>query len=182
MAKATAAAAATTTASPAPPADASKLDATDVRQILAEARPPLVALLASEIWAREAGIKLNTWEAIVPAGTPFEHVLEPAFWANVARKLKMGDKLIVLPRDGAWYGELLVWDAGQNWAHVSGGHQVRPAFGNAPGVADEFEVVTDPVDGVCVKRKATGTVLKKNLPNAEDARRWIISHQKALRS
>lgn len=189
MANASAAAAAKDkdTAAPAPSlpkaarAPAASLDAGDVKEILTEAKPPLVALLANEIWAREAGVKLNTWEAIVPAGTLWANVIRPEFWANVSRRMKMGDKVIVMPRDGAWYGELVVWDAGQNWARVSGGHHERPEFANAPGVDSQFEIVSDPIDGVCVRRRG-GPVLKKNLPNAEDARRWILDHQQALRT
>lgn len=177
-----AAAAAAGPAKKAPVSSGATLEAADVKQILTDARPPLVALLANEIWAREAGVRFNTWEVVVPAGTPFENVMLPAFWANVSRRMKMGDKVLVLPRDGQWYAELLVWDAGQNWAHVDGGCARRPTFGAAPGVDSEFEVVSDPVDGHIVKRKASGAVLKKNFPNAEDARRWILDHQKALRT
>jgi|GEM_PF-2265012 len=165
-----------------PKAAGAKLDAGDVKQILTDAKPVLVALLANEIWAREAGVRFNTWEVVVPGGTPFENILMPAFWANVSRKMKMGDKLLVLPRDGAWYAELIVWDAGQNWANVDGACARRPSFEATPGVELEFIVVSDPVDGFCVKRRATGAVLKKNFPNAEDARRWILDHQKALRT
>jgi hypothetical protein len=159
---------------------AASIDAADVKQILTDAKP-VVALLASEIWAREAGVKFNTWEVVPPVGTSKEHILAPKFWANVARKMKMGDTLIVVPRDGAWHATLVVWDAGQNWAHVSGTVVDRPAFDQAPGVDSEFDIVTDPVDGVCVKRNG-GAVIKKNFPNSEDARRWILDHQKALRT
>src|SRR4051812_16528142 len=106
VAKNAAAAAAPKPEAPAAGASApSGREALDVKQILTDAKPRLVALLASEIWVRENGVKLNTWEAIVPAGTPFESVLEHAFWANVSRRMKMGDKIIVLPRDGSWYAE-----------------------------------------------------------------------------
>jgi hypothetical protein len=160
---------------------AAQLEPGDVKAILADAKP-IAALLAHEIWAREAGVKFNTWEAVPPAGTPFENVLVPAFWANVSRRMKMGDKVIVVPRDGAFYGELVVWDAGQNWAHVSGGCQERPAFeASAAGVDEQFDIVNDPIDGFCVRRK-NGAVIKKNFPNHEDARTWIRDHQKALRA
>ena len=62
----------------------------------------LLGSAGNEVWAREAGVKFNTWEAVPPAGTPSEHVIRPAFWANVARRMKMGDKIIVVPRDGGW--------------------------------------------------------------------------------
>jgi hypothetical protein len=168
------------TPAPASRPAAASIDVDQVKQILTDAKP-VVALLASEIWAREAGVKFSTWEVVPPAGTTKEHILEPKFWANVARRMKMGDTLLVVPRDGTWYAQLVVWDAGQNWAHVSGGIIDRPSFEATPGVESEFDIVSDPVDGVCIKRKGGG-ILKKNLPNHEDARRWLIDHQKALRT
>lgn len=156
--------------------------ADEIRQAMAEALPPIRALLATEIWAREAGVKFNTWEAVPPIGTPTENLLRPDFWANVSGKMRSGDKIIVFPRDGAYYGELIVWDAGQNWANVSGGTVDRPEFAARGDFASEFDIVTDPIDGVTVKRKATGQKLKGNFPNHEDARRWIIEHQRALRA
>lgn len=147
----------------------------------AEAVKKVAPLLSSEIWARESGVKFNTWEVCPLAGTPPEALLTPEFWGNVSAKMKLGDTILALPRDGAWYGEFLVWDAGQNWAHVSGkGHAVRPEFGPVPGVNSDFIIGNDPVDGVVVRRK-DGTKVRGNFTNHEDARRWIMDHQRALR-
>jgi hypothetical protein len=165
-------------------ADPKKDDAgtAEIRQAMAEVLPPIRALLAQEIWAREAGVKFNTWEAVPPAGTQPENILRPDFWSNVSARMRMGDKIIVVPRDGAFYAELVVWDAGQNWANVSGGHQERPQFAARGDVSAEFEIVSDPIDGITVKRAANGAKLKGNFPNHEDARRWILEHQRAMRS
>ena len=57
----------------------------------------------------------NTHEVVPDAGTPKDNLLRPEFWGNVSQKFKPGDTIIAYPRDGAWYAELLVWDAGQNW-------------------------------------------------------------------
>jgi hypothetical protein len=145
-------------------------------------KPPVQALLANELWAREAGIKFNTWEVVPPVGTPFENLLQREFWANVSQRMRMGDTIIAVARDGAWWAELVVWDAGQNWAIVSQVSKLeRPDYSAAPGVEAEFEIVRDPIDGVCVKSRKTGVRVKTSFPNHEDARRWIIDHQKALR-
>jgi hypothetical protein len=156
----------------------------DVKQALTEALPPISALLASEIWARDGGVRFNTWEAVPREGTPLENALRPEFWAHVARRLKPGSTILVYPADGAWYAELIVWDAGQNWARVS--HKIqplqRPAFMPAPGVSDDFEVRYHPSKAWQVVRRATNQVLKENFPNAADARNWIVDHQKALRT
>lgn len=145
---------------------------------------PIAALIRSEIWAREAGVKFNTWEAVPQEKTPIENVLKREFWANVSARMGAGDTIIVLPRDGSFYLELVVWDAGQNWADVEPKFppMQRPALAGAPGVDAEFDISHDPIDGVCVKRRSTGAKLKTGFANREDARTWIIDHQKALRA
>jgi len=153
-----------------------------VKQVLAEAKP-VEALLNQEIWARESGIKFNTWEVVPKAGTPIENLLRKEYWCNVAQRMKGGDTVIVYPRDGAYYAELIVWDAGQNWANVTAkGYMPRPEFEAVAGVASDFEIASDPIDGIVVKRKSTGAKVKGNFPNHADAQRWIMDHQRALRS
>lgn len=149
-----------------------------------EAKPaPITALLANQWKARDSGVFFNTHEVVPNAKTPIEHLLRPEFWGNISQKLKMGDTILVLPRDGAWYAELLVWDAGMNWAHVSfKGRAEKPVFAAVAGVASDFEIVHDPIDGVTVKRRSTDAKVKGNFTNVEDARKWIMDHQRALRA
>jgi len=42
------------------------------------------------------------------AGTPYDAVTEPSYWAHVAQKINPYDKIEVVAEDGAWYAELLV--------------------------------------------------------------------------
>lgn len=138
-------------------------------------------LLESACWPREAGVRLNIFEIVPPAATPLTWLLQPAFWSNVARRFTPGSTIVAYPRDGAWYAELIVWDAGQNWAHVSlKGASERPQFSAAPGVDEQFEIRRDPIDGYVVLRRSTGEKLRGNFTNAEEARRWIIEHQRTL--
>ena len=161
---------------PAAPAAAKAAPAT-------EAPKPISALLASEFRPREAGIYFNTYEAVPPAGTPVENLLRPEFWSNVSQIMRPGSIVIAFPRDGKFYVELLVWDAGQNWAHVEfrGEPMYRPEFAALPGIASDFEIGRDPINGILVKRKSTGALVKGNFPNHQDALRWITDNQNALR-
>lgn len=45
-------------------------------------------------------------------GTPFEHVLEPEFWANIAHKLRPGDTVNVHTDDMSYYAQLYVRGVG----------------------------------------------------------------------
>lgn len=174
---------ATAALKPVAPAPAAPSEpANPIKQAMTEARPPVSALLGSEIWAREAGIKFNTWEVVPPAGTSWENVMSKEFWANVSSRMRPGDQIIIFPRDGSYFGQLVVWDAGQNWAHVSGGMVERPSFDAAPGVEGDFDVRRDPIDGIMVVRKSTGAKVKGNFANHEDARRWMLDHQRAMRT
>ena len=178
-----------------PQADASKIDESKTDAVKDEPKPapapsapvqqPLkVAPLGIGSWRpRESGVFFNAHEIVPDAGVPFEAVLERGFWANISQKLRPGDTLLVFPRDARWYAELLVWDAGQNWAHVTAkGMAQRPEFQALEGVANDFEIARDPIDGFTVKRRSTGAKVRGNFPNHAEAQKWILEHQQALRS
>src|SRR5438128_1831922 len=103
-------------AKPVATADAKKAD--KVTEEIENAKP-FSPLLASSWKARESGIYFNTHEVVPDIGTPFEHLGRAEYWSNVSQKFRPGDTILAYPRDGAWYVELIVWDAGQNWAHVT---------------------------------------------------------------
>jgi hypothetical protein len=145
---------------------------------------PIAALLASSFKTRESGVYFNTHEAVPESGTPIEHILRRDFWAHVAQRMRLGDTVLVLPRDGAFYAELAVWDAGLNWADVSlkFAPVMRPKFEPVPGVDNQFEIGRDPINGIFVRHRVTGQIVKTNFPNHQDALNWSIQHQKALRA
>lgn len=143
---------------------------------------PIVSLLANQWKARESGVYFNTHEIVANAGTPIEHLSRPEFWCNVAAKFRPGDTVFAYPRDGAWAAELIVWEAGQNFAHVSfKWAAAKPQFASAPGVDNDFEIFLDPLKGWAVRRRSNQAFVKGDFPNAEDARRWTIEHQRVLK-
>ena len=71
---------------------------------------------------------------------------------------------------------------GRTGANVSPkGFIERPEFGSAPGLLDDFDVRRDPIEGYQAVRKSTGQKLKGGFANAEDARRWFLDNQRALK-
>lgn len=166
MSKTTAAAAATADAAPTP-----------VKRFGAVLR---------DAWrARESGVLWNEHEVVAAAGTPVERVLEADYWANIASYFKPGDNIIIMPEDGAWRAELLVWGVGPSWAQVAVKKPFakRPDFGAAPGAAaDAFEVeFAGPIKKHRVIRKTDRAELKTGFDSPEAARRWIDDYRKALK-
>lgn len=83
----------------------------------AKAAPPKVAPLAADRW--QLGEFLNARHAVcLVAGTPFENVLQPEFWANIVR-LRPDDIIEVRTEDRKFYAELIVLARGRNWATVA---------------------------------------------------------------
>lgn len=53
-----------------------------------------------------------------PAGTTIEEILEPSYWAHVARRLTPYDFIEIVPEDGAFYARLIVVNTGKLFAKV----------------------------------------------------------------
>lgn len=67
----------------------------------------------------DAAAKRN-WHYVVPeAGTPWEALLEPGYWAHVAVKMAPGDWIEVDSETGEYTALLKVRDAGKLYAKVS---------------------------------------------------------------
>lgn len=81
------------------------------------AAPPEPARLEERFFhSRE--IKQNEWYAIAYSGLALADILKREYWANLTRKLKQGDKIVVVSEDMRLYVELIVFAVGSNWAHV----------------------------------------------------------------
>lgn len=57
---------------------------------------------------REAEYRRTVWELTVEKGIEPKAVLQPAFWAHVAGRLKIGDRIEASAADGSWLYELIV--------------------------------------------------------------------------
>lgn len=60
----------------------------------------------------------RTWDAIPEFGTTIEEMLEPSYWAHVAKRLAPWDQLVIRAEDGSLYAEAIVLESGQLHAKI----------------------------------------------------------------
>lgn len=117
-----------------------------------------------------------------PADTP-EDVLDPKWYAHVARRLRPGDTIVFVAEDMSWVMRALV-------RHV-GAHEVflgvieHKNFDAAPAddmtAPEGFEVKwRGPARKYSVVRLSDGAILKDEFPSKEQAIAYMKNKQKAL--
>lgn len=115
------------------------------------------------------------------AGTPFEHVLRPEYWANL-KALKPCVRIFVMPEDEKWWAELLVRRTGQGFASVQVLHKGElEQVAYDPKLTKEYDIeFVGPVLKHRVVRKSDGHVLKDRLETPEAAQAWLRDHLRAI--
>ena len=66
----------------------------------------------------EAQFTQTIYFAKAHANTRPTDLLEPAYWAHVAAKLKPWSEIKVVADDGSWWAHYIVLEAGRTWARV----------------------------------------------------------------
>lgn len=115
------------------------------------------------------------------AGTPFEHLLRPEYWASI-KQLRTNAHIYVDAEDGSYWAELKVLKIGQGYAKVMKLRHVElTAAGPDPTVPDGYEIqFRGPITKHRVIRLKDGHVLKQGLDTEDDARMWLRDHKKLL--
>ncbi len=140
---------------------------------LIESRMKLVLASAADLG--------NQFAVVVPAGTPFEHVLEPEFWAHNAHRLHVCDEITVHTDDLTYYGRLYVRDvAGAGASRLNNRavvallehHKLGPVAKELRGKDHEVEY-KGPHLKWCVVAKADRRILKDGCSTAEEALGWM---------
>ena len=72
----------------------------------------------------EASFHRHIWVIRPEYGTPLAEVVKPEYWTNVSTALKPGARIEVQPEGLTYFAELIVLDAGPNWANVKVTHFV----------------------------------------------------------
>lgn len=65
---------------------------------------------------KEASAARNHWQIEVSANTHPEDLLEPPFWAHIAARLRVRDRVEVWAEDASWFAEVLILDSARTWA------------------------------------------------------------------
>lgn len=131
---------------------------------------------------REAEHSVMYWHVTPEHGTPFEALLDPAYWAHVSSRLKPNDHILVDAEDGSYWGEIKVRDAGKLYAKVSKLHYVELDHVEVEQSGHEikgFEVkYRGPVQKWSVIRLMDKAVLKDGMLKNE-ANLWLTNYVQA---
>lgn len=123
------------------------------------------------------------WHIVPEHGTAFADLLSPAFWSHVSRQMKPADRIEVSAEDGSYFAELIVIDAGMQFAKVAVLREVKletvePA---APAVLDGHKVEwAGPHSKFRVLRTVDRKVLKDGFATRADAHAWLAGYSKSL--
>lgn len=153
---------------------------------MAEQERKLQALSGSRLQFAEQ--VRNLWQVTVPVNTNPDDLLNPPFWAHVALRLRVKDRIEVWSEDGQWYTELLVVDRDRNWAKC---HPLMGVIGLSKDVSEEqanagfaeaqFEVMWRGPRKWSVVRKSDRNVVHEGEETKDGAENWLKHNAGALK-
>lgn len=128
----------------------------------------------------------NVFAVVLPQGTKFEDVKDPAFWAHTASKLHPTDRIEVLDEEGTFFAELLVVACARNWAKVSvlRFHELTESIPDAKQQTSDamkeerakYKVDWQQGTKARVIRLSDKQTLVDNLPSKADAEKWLTTY------
>lgn len=149
----------------------------DIKIVPAAPPPPL----SEDRWALKEYRNPGHW-INVAATTTLENLLEPVYWANVARHMKPCQTIEVHWDDRSQYAELYILDADRNWAsvdvlfHKTFKHVQRKS-------TEEYEVqFNGPTDLFRVLRKSDRGLIKAGFATEAAALKFLAEHKRKLDS
>jgi hypothetical protein len=129
----------------------------------------------------------NRFSVVVDHNHSIDNLLKPEYWSHVSRQpiaFKAFDRIEARSEDGTWLAELLILDAGDNWAKV----KLLNVWDLAADVPQETSVIPDfdhpgydvrwrgPVALWGVVRLDDKVVLVTGLKAKDDAKLWLSKH------
>lgn len=121
----------------------------------------------------------NAWVVNAEEGTTIQDVLEPSYWAHVARELKPYDHIEVRLETGDWIAQLLVISQGLNWAkvHMLQKHDLAMSQ-EAPPSSQKHEVKwRGPQHKWCVMRLIDNQALQTGMEK-DEASAWMRNYER----
>jgi hypothetical protein len=114
-------------------------------------------------------------------GTDVSELLDPAYWAHCSAGFQQFDRVEVRMETGEWIAELVVLQAGRNWAQMFliAKHDLVKAAA-APVPASKYRVEwKGPARKHVVIRSLDSQVLQEGFTTKVEAEQWCINHEKA---
>lgn len=109
-----------------------------------------------------------------------KHLVDPSFWAVIARQLRPGDVIECFAQDGTHYGELLVLAADRAYAKV---HVLRWEALTTAEVSEtqDYKIQWKGAQKKhCVIRAKDGEIIHEGEQTKEGAQQWLTEHEKVL--
>jgi len=123
------------------------------------------------------------YDALVTQGVAPEQLLNPAYWAHHAVKLRPMDEIRARAADGTWVAELIVLDCSRTWAKVKMLRMDRLTTGDVAlteasiaernAFIEAHDVVLRGPHKWCVVRRQDKVVVQEDLATKDAAKAWL---------
>jgi hypothetical protein len=157
--------------------------ATKTATEVAAAAPKKRAVVLDPQRMQTAEYVRRDWVCTAEEGTTVDDVLDPSYWVHVSGGLTMYDRIEVRIDSGEYLLELLVKQAGRNWAQVAllHHHDLAGKVTTGEAVTDEFDpLFKGPLRKWCAMRKSDGAVMQDKLESKALALEWISSYERTI--
>ena len=131
---------------------------------------------------KEASFARNAHRATPEASTQIKDVLDPAYWAHVAKGFALYDIIEVVPEGGAWYAQLLVVGCSKLHAKTRTLMFVKLGEGQKDKEPNTAFVVEfkGPQRKWSVIRVSDKSYAKEGFDSKEDAAKWLEDNEADL--
>lgn len=122
------------------------------------------------------------WVVNAEMGTKIEDVLDPQYWAHIAKQITEYARIEVLEETGEWLLDLLVINKGPNWAQVHVLHRFELVQRSdlMPAALKHEVVWKGPQLKWCVIRIADSEAIQKELASKIAAGEWLAAYERTV--
>jgi hypothetical protein len=124
----------------------------------------------------------HDWVVNAQEGTTVKDILDPTYWAYVAPKMSIYDRVEVRLETGEWVAELLVLGLDRNWArvHMLQLYDLIPVAEAAPAPQSNEVFWRGPQHKWAVRRLADQEVIQQNFESKLAAAEWMRQHEQVV--
>lgn len=135
----------------------------------------MAKILAPQL--KEAEFARRVWCASPERGVGIDDMLQPAYWAHVAKTIRSGDRIEAVANDGAWFAEFYVTGSGANEVRVVPLRVVDLTV--KVRIDPEYEIKFRGRAKWSVLRLSDKAVMVDGLDDEQAANDWLAKHQAA---
>lgn len=126
----------------------------------------------------ESSYARTVWQVKPDPSVKVENLLDPNYWAHVAKRMKAGDRVEAIPDDRSYFAEFFVLAASSNWVKLVKLRNVQLIKGNKPMEKDGYVVKFAGQHKWRVEKD--GEILSKNHDDQKSAAEWLTNHIKDM--